>query len=97
MLGVDNIRVDQNRGVGRGRTPDSSQLCGNCASGRVAVSPSGEVWPCVFSRWLPIGNVLEDTVAQILNGAEAERTRADLRDEFSRRSISEEPSEVSSG
>lgn len=97
MLGVENIRVDQNRGVGRGRTPDSSQLCGNCASGRVAVSPSGEVWPCVFSRWLPIGNVLEDTVAQILNGAEAERTRADLRDEFSRRSISEEPSEVSSG
>lgn len=85
MLGVGKVRVDQNRGVGRGRTPDASQLCGNCASGRVAVSPSGEVWPCVFSRWLPVGNVLYQTIDDILNGAQVQQTRTSLEIEFGRR------------
>ncbi|WP_372988823.1 radical SAM/SPASM domain-containing protein [Mycobacteroides salmoniphilum] len=85
MLGVENVRVDHNRGVGRGRTPDTSQLCGKCTSGRVAISPSGEVWPCVFSRWLPIGNVLEQAINDVLNSVDAEQTRAELDQEFTQR------------
>ncbi|MGH3758578.1 hypothetical protein [Actinophytocola sp.] len=26
------------------------------------MSPEGAVWPCVFSRWLPVGNVREQSL-----------------------------------
>jgi hypothetical protein len=54
-LGVASIDVDRVRQVGRGardRAPDLDQLCGRCADGKLAVSPNGEVWPCVFARRL---------------------------------------------
>lgn len=59
-LGVAEVGYDRLRQVGRGiRTERASmdQLCGHCASGVLAIAPTGEVWPCVFSRWLPVGNV----------------------------------------
>ncbi len=45
-LGVQEIGYDRLRQVGRGvrnETADVSQLCGNCASGVLAVSPEGAV------------------------------------------------------
>ncbi|WP_413100914.1 radical SAM protein [Streptomyces sp. Inha503] len=87
-LGVPEIGTDRLRQVGRGvrdQQPDASQLCGRCASGVIAISPDGEVWPCVFSRWLPIGNVLETALAEILDSPEAERVRSELRLEFTER------------
>jgi MoaA/NifB/PqqE/SkfB family radical SAM enzyme len=77
-LGVRDIGTDHLRQVGRGirtQSADVSQLCGRCASGVIAISPDGAVWPCVFSRWLPVGNVLESALADILSGPEAERIR----------------------
>lgn len=59
-LGVTDVKVDHLRQVGRGirdREAAMDQLCGNCANGVLAVSPSGEVWPCVFARWMSVGNV----------------------------------------
>ncbi|AUS81820.1 radical SAM protein [Actinoalloteichus sp. AHMU CJ021] len=60
-LGFDGeVRVDRLRGIGRGvraAAPDMTQLCGGCGNGKVAVTADGTVWPCVFSRWLPVGNV----------------------------------------
>ena len=36
-------------------------------SGRLCIGPSGEVWPCIFSRWMPIGRVTADRgLAQVL-------------------------------
>lgn len=70
-LGVTEIGTDRLRQVGRGvRTqgPDVSQLCGNCARQKVAVSAAGEVWPCVFARWMPIGNVRAASLAEIVTG-----------------------------
>jgi MoaA/NifB/PqqE/SkfB family radical SAM enzyme len=84
-LGVDDIRVDHLRQVGRGvRTmlPDLSQLCGNCGLGKVAVAPDGSVWPCVFSRWLPVGNVRYDSLADILTGPPMAETSAKLAEQF---------------
>lgn len=72
-LGVTDIGTDRLRQVGRGvRTQDAdvSQLCGNCARGKVAVSPTGEVWPCVFARWMPVGNVRAASLAEIVAGGE---------------------------
>jgi MoaA/NifB/PqqE/SkfB family radical SAM enzyme len=90
-LGVTGeVRVDHLRQVGRGvRTvsPDVSQLCGNCGQGRVAVAPDGSVWPCVFSRWLPVGNVRHDPLAEILTGPPMTETSAKLAQEFGSRPL----------
>lgn len=86
-LGVTNITVDRMRGVGRGlrdASSDIDQLCGHCADGRLAVSPSGEVWPCIMSRWLPVGNVLETPLMKI--HALADGVRRELAKAFADRS-----------
>jgi MoaA/NifB/PqqE/SkfB family radical SAM enzyme len=88
-LGFDGeVRVDHLRGVGRGiraATPDTSQLCGQCGSGKVAIAPDGSVWPCVFSRWLPVGNVLHDPLVEILNGPTMAETTSALERDFAGR------------
>ena len=69
-LGVTEIGTDHLRRVGRGSQqsqPSIDQLCGHCARGKVAVSPNGDVWPCVFARWMPVGNVQQSTLIEILN------------------------------
>ncbi|NDL60207.1 radical SAM protein [Phytoactinopolyspora mesophila] len=71
-LGVEDIGYDDLRHVGRGAgqpNPDISQLCGHCAQGKLAIGSSGAVWPCVFSRWLPVGNVLVEPLSAILRGS----------------------------
>jgi MoaA/NifB/PqqE/SkfB family radical SAM enzyme len=71
-LGVTRIGTDHVRQVGRGTRPDGSggaaELCGNCGQGVAAISATGEVWPCVFARWMPAGNVLHAPLADILAG-----------------------------
>ncbi len=70
--GVLNVSVDHLRQVGRGvrdQKPGVDQLCGNCANGSLAVSPAGDTWPCVFSRWLSLGNVRATGLADLNNAA----------------------------
>lgn len=89
-LGVAEIGYDRLRQVGRGvrdQAPSVDQLCGHCASGVLAVSPSGEVWPCVFSRWLPVGNVREAPLADILAGPTVAEVRGELAAHFAGRSM----------
>ncbi|WP_243658865.1 radical SAM/SPASM domain-containing protein [Tamaricihabitans halophyticus] len=87
-LGVPSIGYDRLRQVGRGvRAEEASveQLCGQCGDGVAAISPDGAVWPCVFSRWLPIGSVLEAELATILASPYADRVRAELAEAFAAR------------
>ncbi len=58
-------------------------LCGACANGNAAITPSGDVYPCVFSRWLPIGNINERSLAEVLHGDLMESVGRDLRAFFS--------------
>ncbi|OLF05388.1 radical SAM protein [Actinophytocola xinjiangensis] len=84
-LGVHEIGYDRLRQVGRGirtGTTGATQLCGNCASGVLAVSPDGTVWPCVFARWLPVGNVREQSLAEIVAGQRLQGVRAGLTKYF---------------
>jgi MoaA/NifB/PqqE/SkfB family radical SAM enzyme len=86
-LGAEAVRVDRMRAVGRGArggAPGVDQLCGRCADGRLAVSPDGDVWPCVFSRWLVIGNVLDRSLSDV--DAAAVIVRSELGAAFSSRS-----------
>ncbi|SFR27340.1 Radical SAM superfamily enzyme, MoaA/NifB/PqqE/SkfB family [Lentzea waywayandensis] len=90
-LGVGGeVRIDRLRQVGRGvrdRGPDLGELCGQCGDGRVAIAPDGSVWPCVFSRWLPVGNVREESLADILTGSRMTETASVLATEFARRPL----------
>jgi MoaA/NifB/PqqE/SkfB family radical SAM enzyme len=87
-IGVTDIGVDRLRQVGRGgridivTVPNVSELCGNCGRGVAAVSTSGEVWPCVFSRWMGVGNVRMAPLADILNGAAMAERQVDLDAHF---------------
>jgi MoaA/NifB/PqqE/SkfB family radical SAM enzyme len=73
QLGVDVVGIDRLRGVGRGAnaSPAPDQLCGRCGHGAVAISSSGEVWPCVFARWISLGNILDMGLPTILSRAAA--------------------------
>jgi MoaA/NifB/PqqE/SkfB family radical SAM enzyme len=87
-LGVTDVRVDRLREVGRGvreAGPGVDQLCGQCASGRLAVSPDGHVWPCVFSRWLVVGNARSSSLVEINAGLTAAAARRALADHFASR------------
>lgn len=87
-LGVTEIGNDRLRQVGRGvRTGAAGldQLCGHCGDGKIAISPTGQVWPCVFSRWMPVGNVRERALADILAGPRAGEVGETLRTAFAGR------------
>ncbi len=86
-LGVQDIGTDRLRQVGRGQQPDVDQLCGKCASGVLAISPTGAVWPCVFSRWLPVGNIREQSLDAIVKGRAVAATRAMLAAHFAGRTL----------
>jgi MoaA/NifB/PqqE/SkfB family radical SAM enzyme len=84
-LGVTEIGTDHLRQVGRGirqRQPSIDQLCGHCARGKVAVSPNGDVWPCVFARWMLVGNVRRSALAEILTSPEMATATETLVDHF---------------
>ena len=66
-MGVSDIGVDAERGIGRGRGraadmvtvsagEDFSQLCGQCGKARLCVTSTGDIYPCVFSRKTPLGD-----------------------------------------
>jgi len=87
-VGVAEVDVDRLRQVGRGvrdRKPNVDQLCGKCATGRLAISPSGDVWPCVFSRWLTLGNVRDVPLGVIAGSVTTMHVRAELEGAFTAR------------
>lgn len=91
-LGVTDVRVDHLRHVGRGDhggAAGTQQLCGNCANGVLAVMPDGEVRPCVFTRWIEVGNVHQARLATITGGECLEKRRRELQAAFAQRSGAE--------
>lgn len=84
-LGVTDIGTDRLRQVGRGvrdKERDVSQLCGACARGKVAVATNGDVWPCVFARWMPMGNVRESSLLDIVTDAALTQAQAVIGEPF---------------
>lgn len=64
-LGIPVVGVDRLRGVGKGAVSSNAaesqmdELCGECWKRKLCVTPSGDAFPCVFSRFCPVGNVTE--------------------------------------
>lgn len=88
-MGVRKIDRDSLRHVGRGIRGSVhdrlAQLCGRCGEGSIAVAADGSVWPCVFSRWLPVGNVRDEPLAEIWAGTAMNEAAGVLRAHFAAR------------
>ncbi|MFM9611519.1 radical SAM protein [Streptomyces sp. V2] len=84
-LGIRDVRTDRIRPFGRGadgKPPRFEELCGMCGRAKFAVLPDGRVTPCVFSRWMEIGNVHRQTLAEIYSSEAMNAARSDLEREF---------------
>ncbi|WP_405948465.1 radical SAM/SPASM domain-containing protein [Streptomyces prunicolor] len=84
-LGVTDIRMDHVRPFGRGaegQAPDAEGLCGRCGTDRAAIGPDGDVSPCVFSRWLSVGNVQDTPLAAILGSPAMASANASILDRW---------------
>ncbi|MEV4506061.1 radical SAM/SPASM domain-containing protein [Streptomyces klenkii] len=82
-IGVSRIGTDHVRAFGRGASgqkPEASNLCGGCGDGRAVIDPSGNVAPCVFSTWMGVGNVRDDSLASILSGPALSEATDSLRE-----------------
>lgn len=59
-LGVDGIGFDRERRIGRSEDAANAdpmgQLCGQCSKGRLCVTSEGRAYPCVFSRFVELGD-----------------------------------------
>jgi MoaA/NifB/PqqE/SkfB family radical SAM enzyme len=69
--GVSDIRIDQQRKMGRAaqdlhQLDPMKELCGECWKGKLCITPSGQAYPCVFSRFAHIGNVKAGGIQNIL-------------------------------
>lgn len=84
QIGVQSVRVDRMRRVGRGaaqRPPESpiNELCGRCGQGKICVASNGEIYPCVFARFAMVGHVRDsEGLRNALTGAALSRFRQQL-------------------
>ena len=63
-VGVQRVVVDRIRGVGRGSseavsTDPLDELCGDCWNGKLCVTGSGDVYPCIMARFARVGGINE--------------------------------------
>jgi MoaA/NifB/PqqE/SkfB family radical SAM enzyme len=82
-LGVGSVRGSQVREFGRGEVVTGQQarmsaLCGHCWNGKLCVAPDGATYPCVMARQWPVGNILEDSLAKIIDGIPLQHTRREI-------------------
>ena len=75
-LGVDRFKIDRERGVGRSGLVHLDcegerweELCGECWRGKLCVTSSGAVFPCVFSRRTPVGTAKMGLAAVLATAA----------------------------
>jgi MoaA/NifB/PqqE/SkfB family radical SAM enzyme len=83
-LGISEIKIDFQRGVGRGIQPlyslePMAELCGECWKGKLCVTSMGRAYPCVFSRFADVG-IAKSGVPNIISDDALIEFRAALRD-----------------
>jgi MoaA/NifB/PqqE/SkfB family radical SAM enzyme len=61
-----------------GKSESMDRLCGHCWNGNLAVAPNGNAMPCVMARQWPVGNVLENSLGDILNSDALRATRRQI-------------------
>lgn len=90
-LGVKRLGKDRVRQIGRGLEQTGGadysidELCGKCGLLNAAVDPDGNVYPCVFSRWLNVGNVQKLSLREVILGENMSEIKAKLNRRFEAR------------
>jgi MoaA/NifB/PqqE/SkfB family radical SAM enzyme len=84
-LGVENVRLDHVRHVGRGGGVADGEaglqaLCGACWQGSLCVAPDGTASPCIMSKAWPAGSVTASTLSEIITSPELLGARSLIRD-----------------
>jgi MoaA/NifB/PqqE/SkfB family radical SAM enzyme len=82
-IGVRQIKIDFQRGIGRGAHAAPSyepaaELCGECWKGTLCVTALGRAYPCVFSRFVDLGFV-KHGMQRIVHGGPLFDFRTELR------------------
>jgi len=82
-LGVTSFGTDRVRGIGRGEqlvngARAMGELCGYCWSGKLCVDASGDAYPCVFSRFVSVGNCLPGGIKDIVKGEKLSAFRREV-------------------
>ena len=84
-MGISDVGRDAARSVGRGAgpQPDVSQdafagLCGQCWEGSLCITPSGDAFPCVMARRHRVGNVLEQSLSDVVESGALRAFRVEL-------------------
>jgi len=67
-IGSDHVRRVGRAAASRPSVSAESELCGQCWRRTLCVTASGETYPCVFSRFVPLGNAREESLGNILEG-----------------------------
>jgi MoaA/NifB/PqqE/SkfB family radical SAM enzyme len=93
-LGVQNVSASRIRQIGRGagtceaqKSPQMSELCGNCAGGTLCVSPTGVVSPCIMSKHWAVGSIGEASLTDIATGDSLRETRQRIYDAVAAKSV----------
>ncbi|MBI4981388.1 radical SAM protein [Candidatus Woesearchaeota archaeon] len=85
-LGIYDVRYDNMHAVGKARDlaeeNEYKALCGNCWIGKLAIDSQGYVHPCVMSRFKTLGNILEQSLAEIVANPEVMRFRKSIYHAF---------------
>ena len=64
-LGVTDISVGPAGDFGRGTRIAPDAVCGHCGDSKTAITPDGQVHPCVMARWVSAGDVREGDFAAL--------------------------------
>lgn len=88
-IGIEEIRIDKIRNVGRGKAGETmgcseanelDALCGSCWKGTLAVTYNGEMYPCIMSRSLSVGNYHEiKNLKDVVKGEKLSNTRQKIK------------------
>jgi MoaA/NifB/PqqE/SkfB family radical SAM enzyme len=82
-IGVERIRaVGRGAAMAHGTSAEARTLCGHCWNGKLAVSGSGEVYPCVMARDMPVGNIRSSSISDILRSERLIGVRREIRARF---------------
>ena len=85
-LGVQSIKVDRLRGIGRGNitlgvTDPMGEMCGDCGKGQLAIDSAGNVFPCLLSKYYGLGDV-SGGLEPILGGEALQLFRTKMRSRY---------------
>ncbi|MGI8467426.1 MAG: radical SAM protein [Pyrinomonadaceae bacterium] len=95
-IGVKQIGYDRERGIGRGanaqvaiKSNPMKELCGRCWQGKLCVTADAKTFPCVFSRFLDLGDPREG-LDSILKSKRLNDFRAEMSELFPAKFVGDE-------